>query len=192
MSPLCSASSLSSAKSGVIFLHSEARKFCAHDKMHQLPSLYGSCVCTPHQLLASPSASQPTTPTHKMPQKDTNKWSDSSNAMLLHTMASEKAKGNWGDNGPKKAAYTVCEKALKDSEKISGGTPKTAKTCRNRWNQVCTSVTFIYTMCIHISLSRSERISRSSKGSESFQDSDGMMPRRSSQPQTRCGMPTSR
>jgi hypothetical protein len=67
-----------------------------------------------------------------MPQKDANKWSDSDDATILRIMASKKAKGNWGDNGPKKAAYTKCEKALKGSKKISGGTPKTAKTCRSR------------------------------------------------------------
>ena len=87
-----------------------------------------------------------------MPQKDTNKWSDLDDVTLLQTMASEKAKGNWGDNGPKKAAYTKCKKALKGSEKISGGTPKTTKTCRSRWNRVRTSATFIYTMCIHFSI----------------------------------------
>ena len=65
-----------------------------------------------HSHLPEPSL-QPTTPTHKMPQKDINKCSDSDNAMLLQTMPPKKAKGIWGDNSPKKAAYTACEKALR-------------------------------------------------------------------------------
>ncbi|KAH9013975.1 hypothetical protein EDB85DRAFT_1899423 [Lactarius pseudohatsudake] len=65
-----------------------------------------------------------------------NHWSEADKATLVHTLASEKAKSNWGDNGPKKVAWTVCEVALLDSEKTSGGTPKTFQSIKNQWQRV--------------------------------------------------------
>ncbi|KAH8981369.1 hypothetical protein EDB86DRAFT_3087156 [Lactarius hatsudake] len=47
--------------------------------------------------------------------KNPVKWSQANEAMLLHTLADEKANANWGDNNPKKVAWTACERALADS-----------------------------------------------------------------------------
>ncbi|KAH9168569.1 Myb/SANT-like domain-containing protein, partial [Lactarius sanguifluus] len=63
-------------------------------------------------------------------------WSEADKATLVHTLASEKAKSNWGDNGPKKVAWTACEVALLGSEKTSGGTPKTIQSTKNRWQRI--------------------------------------------------------
>ena len=86
-------------------------------------------------VLTSPSTLQPSA--HGMPLRDVSKWTDTDNVTLVHTtMASLKAKGYWGDYGPKSNTYVGCETALKGTKKISGGSPKSAKACRNRWNQV--------------------------------------------------------
>ncbi|KAH8994179.1 hypothetical protein EDB86DRAFT_3169629 [Lactarius hatsudake] len=65
-----------------------------------------------------------------------NRWSEADEATLVHTLASEKAKSNWGDNGPKKVAWTACEVALLGSEKTSGGSPKTLQSIKNRWQRI--------------------------------------------------------
>jgi len=72
------------------------------------------------------------------PDKLSVKWTQADDAMLLHTLANEKTKANWGDNNPKKVAWTACERALTDSERLSGGTPKTAQAIKNRWQRVRT------------------------------------------------------
>ena len=187
MSLLHSTSSSSSAKSRMIFLHSVARSLCAHHKMCQLPSLYGSCLCTFHQPLTSPRAFL--TINHTNPQDATE-----GHKQVVWLWQCNAPANNGPPRRPKGIGVITVPRRLHilhvrrpwgtDSKKISGSTPKTTKTCRNRWNWAHTSVTFIYT--------RSERISRLLKGWESSQDLDGTMPRRSSQPQTRCGMPTSR
>ncbi|KAI9431664.1 Myb/SANT-like DNA-binding domain-containing protein [Lactarius indigo] len=68
--------------------------------------------------------------------KNAVKWSQADEAMLLQTLADEKAKANWGDNNPKKIAWTACERTLMDSEKKSGGTPKTIQAIKNRWQRL--------------------------------------------------------
>ncbi|KAH9021386.1 Myb/SANT-like DNA-binding domain-containing protein [Lactarius pseudohatsudake] len=68
--------------------------------------------------------------------KNPVKWSQADEAMLLHTLADEKANANWGDNNPKKVAWTACECALADSEKKSGGTAKSAQAIKNRWQRL--------------------------------------------------------
>lgn len=78
-----------------------------------------------------------------------NKWSDADEATLVYTLASEKAKSNWGDNGPKKVAWGECEKALKGSEKVSGGSPKTQQSIKNRWQRVRTAFVLVY-MRLHL------------------------------------------
>jgi hypothetical protein len=68
--------------------------------------------------------------------KTSTKWTAANEATLIHTLSDEKTKGNWGDNNPKKVAYTACERALADSEKRSGGVPKSFTTIKNRWQRV--------------------------------------------------------
>ncbi|KAH9037598.1 Myb/SANT-like DNA-binding domain-containing protein [Lactarius pseudohatsudake] len=64
------------------------------------------------------------------------KWTLADEATLLQTLADEKTKNNWGDNNPKKVAWTACERTLADSERRSGGTPKTAQAIKNRWQRL--------------------------------------------------------
>ncbi|KAI9432592.1 hypothetical protein H4582DRAFT_2083302 [Lactarius indigo] len=66
----------------------------------------------------------------------TNRWSEADKVTLVHTLASKKAKSNWGNNGPKKVAWTACEAALLGSEKTSGGSPKTFQSIKNRWQRI--------------------------------------------------------
>jgi len=63
-------------------------------------------------------------------------WSRPDVAILVHTLAEEKAKGNWVDNRPKAVAWTTCELALMDSERKSGGGAKTLQSIQNRWQRV--------------------------------------------------------
>ncbi|KAH9048276.1 hypothetical protein EDB84DRAFT_1557069 [Lactarius hengduanensis] len=62
-------------------------------------------------------------------------WSRDDEATLVRTLAEEKAKGNWGGNLPKAAAWAACELALVDSEKKSGGGAKTIESIKNRWRR---------------------------------------------------------
>ncbi|KAH8993776.1 Myb/SANT-like DNA-binding domain-containing protein [Lactarius akahatsu] len=70
------------------------------------------------------------------PDKNPVKWSQADKAMLLQTLVDEKAKANWGDNNPKKVAWTACERALTDSKKKSGETPKSIQSIKNRWQRL--------------------------------------------------------
>ena len=47
------------------------------------------------------------------------KWSSADEAMLVETLAAEKANGNWGDNNPKPVAWTAVVNALRGSSKGS-------------------------------------------------------------------------
>ncbi|KAF8260594.1 hypothetical protein EI94DRAFT_1747973, partial [Lactarius quietus] len=62
------------------------------------------------------------------------KWSQCNEALLVHTLADQKAKGEWGDNNPKKAAW-----------KESGGHPKTETAIKRlsgfRWDDIEQKVT---------------------------------------------------
>ncbi|KAH9001598.1 hypothetical protein EDB92DRAFT_81268 [Lactarius akahatsu] len=62
-------------------------------------------------------------------------WSRDDEATLVRTLAEEKAKGNWGGNIPKAAAWTTCQLALVDSEKKSGGGAKTIESIKSRWQR---------------------------------------------------------
>ncbi|KAN0130352.1 hypothetical protein V8E53_011753 [Lactarius tabidus] len=61
-------------------------------------------------------------------------WSCDDVATLVHTLADEKAKGNWVDNRPQGVAWTSCEHAFLDSERKSGGGVKTLQSIQNSWN----------------------------------------------------------
>ena len=73
------------------------------------------------------------------------KWSSADDATLIETLRNEKAKGSWGDNGPKPVVYIEVVKALIGSESVSGGGPKTVPTVKNRWQKVCVSLQTCYT-----------------------------------------------
>jgi len=64
-------------------------------------------------------------------------WSRANEATLVRTLAEEKAKGVWYDNGPRGAAWRKCELALVDSEKSGGG--EALQSIQNRWERVCPS-----------------------------------------------------
>ncbi|KAI9448730.1 hypothetical protein BJY52DRAFT_1097274, partial [Lactarius psammicola] len=59
-------------------------------------------------------------------------------ATLVRTLADQKSSGVWGDNNPKKSAWTACELALVDSHHTSGGAMKNAAAIKNRWQKVRT------------------------------------------------------
>jgi hypothetical protein len=69
-------------------------------------------------------------------QKPTSTWSRDDEATLVQTLKQQKELGNWGDNNPKKSAWTACETALAGSENISGGAAKTIVSIKNRWQRV--------------------------------------------------------
>ena len=79
------------------------------------------------------------TSTNTMPKKskkNVTKWGHNGEAMLVHTLAKQKAKGNWGDNNPKMLAWTACVISLAGSERASGRTPKTLQAIKSRWQHV--------------------------------------------------------
>lgn len=57
-------------------------------------------------------------------------------AALVHMLTDQKIKGNWGDNNPKKVAWSACKTALAGSEKNLGGTLKTVTAIKNQWQRV--------------------------------------------------------
>jgi hypothetical protein len=63
-------------------------------------------------------------------------WSRDDVATLVHTLAKEKAQGNWVDNRPQGVAWTSCEHAFMDSERKSGGGVKSLQSIQNRWQRV--------------------------------------------------------
>ena len=64
-------------------------------------------------------------------EKNSTCWHAVDDAALVHMLTDQKIKGNWGDNNPKKVAWSACETALAGSEKNSGGTPKTVTAIKN-------------------------------------------------------------
>jgi hypothetical protein len=77
-------------------------------------------------------------------------WCTNDETILIETLIKQKLAGNWGDNNPKKAAWTACEAALAGTGK-PGAIPKSTNTIKNCWQGV--SYTFFEYMCIsHVSL----------------------------------------
>jgi hypothetical protein len=68
--------------------------------------------------------------------KSSTTWRREDEATLVQILKQQKASGNWGDNNPKKVAWTACETALAGSEVMSGGAPKTLVSIKNRWQRV--------------------------------------------------------
>jgi hypothetical protein len=63
-------------------------------------------------------------------------WTLEDDTVMVHTLAEQKIGGHWGDNNPKKKAWTACENKLEGSEKRSGGLPKGEGALKNRWQKV--------------------------------------------------------
>jgi hypothetical protein len=63
-------------------------------------------------------------------------WSRYDDGVLIQTLKLQKALGNWGDNNPKKIAWTKCETVLGGSEAKSGGAHKNTASIKNRWQRV--------------------------------------------------------
>jgi hypothetical protein len=72
----------------------------------------------------------------KAKEKSATVWLRKDEATLIQVLKQQKALGNWGDNNPKKIAWTACELALAGSEAKSGGGRKTVVVIKNRWQHV--------------------------------------------------------
>ena len=55
---------------------------------------------------------------------------------LLECLKQQQAAGNQLDTGFKPVAWTACGISLQGSEKLSGGGPKTAKSCKDHFGAV--------------------------------------------------------
>jgi hypothetical protein len=66
-------------------------------------------------------------------------WSIKDETLLIKTLVQQKIAGNWGDNNPKKVAWTACETALTGGDKLAV-VPKSVNTIKNRWQRVSLSV----------------------------------------------------
>jgi len=63
-------------------------------------------------------------------------WTSEDEAVLVHTLLNEKSKGNWGDNNPKKQAWSACEAALAGSEKATKSCCKDVSSIKSCWQRV--------------------------------------------------------
>jgi len=67
-------------------------------------------------------------------------WKPVDDEMLVECLRQQQAAGHQSDTGFKPVAWTACVLALKDSEKQSGGAPKTAKGCKDHFGTVSMSI----------------------------------------------------
>ena len=63
-------------------------------------------------------------------------WKPVDDEILLECLRQQQAAGHQLDTGFKPVAWTACALALKDSDKRSGGGPKTAKGCKDHFGTV--------------------------------------------------------
>ena len=63
-------------------------------------------------------------------------WTKEDESLLVHTLLEQRAKGNWGDNNPKKQAWVACEAALVGSEKETRSCHKDIPSIKSRWQRV--------------------------------------------------------
>jgi len=61
------------------------------------------------------------------------RWSEEDNAIVINVLKTHQSKGHQSDSGWKGIVWTACEVALRDSEKQSGGGPKTVNGCKEHW-----------------------------------------------------------
>ena len=118
-----------------------------------------------------------------------SKWSKADEALLVETMAEQKAGTGWGDNNPKPIVWTACELVLAGSKKISGGAPKTIGVLKSRWQKVCPDYVHV---CAYLTICSSKRNMILSRNYGVYQDSAGMKQRSRSMHFCLYGMNTSR
>jgi hypothetical protein len=82
--------------------------------------------------------------------KTSTAWSTKDETILIETLVQQKLAGNWGDNNPKKAAWTACEATLASKEK-PGAVPKNVNAIKNCWQRVSHTF-FEYMRISHASL----------------------------------------
>jgi hypothetical protein len=63
-------------------------------------------------------------------------WKLADDETLLECLRQQQAAGHQSDTGFKPVAWTACALALKGSEKLSGGSPKTVKGCKDHFGTV--------------------------------------------------------
>ena len=71
-------------------------------------------------------------------------WSSNDEGLLIFTLLEEKRKGNWGNNNPKKQAWTTCKVALAGSEIATKSCHKDIPSIKSCWQQVSTLCTMEY------------------------------------------------
>ena len=67
--------------------------------------------------------------------KTSTAWTIKDETLLIETLVRQKIAGNWGDNNPKKAAWTACETALAGGDK-SAVVLKSINAIKNCWQRV--------------------------------------------------------
>lgn len=69
-------------------------------------------------------------------------WKLVDDETLLECLRQQQAAGHQSDTGFKPVAWTACALALKGSEKLSGGSPKTAKGCKDHFGTVSVPIRY--------------------------------------------------
>ena len=82
----------------------------------------------------------PTTPAPVSRKKAS--WKPVDDELLLECLQQQQAADHQSDTGFKPVAWTACVLALKDSEKRSGGSPKTAKGCKDHFGTVSVPIRY--------------------------------------------------
>ncbi|OAX39376.1 hypothetical protein K503DRAFT_645862, partial [Rhizopogon vinicolor AM-OR11-026] len=63
-------------------------------------------------------------------------WKSSDDAVLVATLLKEREEGHQFDSGFKLKSFVACAKALKGSERTSGGVAKTSGSCHDHWGKL--------------------------------------------------------
>jgi hypothetical protein len=92
----------------------------------------GFIQCNPTPLAATPATS-----------RKKALWKPADDEILVECLRQQQAAGHQSDTGFKPVAWTACVLALKDSEKRSGGGPKTAKGCKDHFGTVSLSIGYM-------------------------------------------------
>lgn len=74
------------------------------------------------------------------------KWSIADDNTLIETLKAQQAAGNQADNNWKKVVWVAAQEALVGSESLSGGAPKKAKSCSDRWGTLKSQFLVVQTL----------------------------------------------